>query len=127
MATLTRDEYSKLLAICLATYTLALELNDELEHTKFYRQKLKQKLKAVNDELEELTNNYHLIVNEQNDAPELETQGQQTVRIVEKFVKIIKEKDLELINAFFDSILNGEVAFMDGKKHKKILNQLEKI
>jgi len=127
MATLTRKEVANLMAVGFALYTLQLEITDELENTNYYRQKLKQKIKAVRDELEELTNKFDAVVKAQEDSPEVESDAQKTVRLIEKFVRIIKEKDLELINAFFDSILSGEVAFMDGKKHKKILNQLEKI
>jgi hypothetical protein len=127
MATLTRKEAANLMAVGFALYTLQLEITDELEATNYYRQKLKQKIKAVRDELEELTNKFDAVVKSQEDAPEVESDAQKTVRLIEKFVRIIKEKDLDLINVFFDSVLSGEVAFMDGNKHKKILNQLDKI
>jgi hypothetical protein len=127
MGALKKNEIANLMAVGFALYTLQLEITDELEHTNYFRHKLKNKIKAVQKELEELTNKFDLVVKEQHDADDVESDAQKTTRLIEKFVKMIKTKDLDFINVLFDDVLAGKVAFMDTQKHKKIFNSLEKI
>ena len=124
---MNRDEIARLMAVGLMQMQIQLEITDRLRMTTYYNQGFKNHLNKVVDYLEKIVDKHHAVLLQQQDEEEIQLQSQKIARIVEKFIDVLQVKDMELIDMFLDELKAGNVAYMDGKKHKKIFNSLEKI
>ncbi len=124
---MNREEVARLMAVGLMQMQIQLEITDRLKNTSYYKQGFRNNLNKVINYIEGVVDRHHELVLRQKDEEEIQLQSQKIARITEKFVDVVQSKDLELIDMFLDELLAGNIAYMDGKKHKKIFNSLEKI
>lgn len=127
MATLTKIEAGRLMASGYAVNGLQAEILEELMQTNYYSGAFKNKINGLQKEILKREELILSAFGNQDDPEGYEKDYMQFQRIIEKFVQVLKEKDLGLVLMFLDELLAGRVGYMDGKKHKKILNQIEKI
>ena len=124
---MNKEEVARLMAVGLMQMQIQLEITDRLKNTPYYKQGFRNNLNKVVSYLEGIVDIHLAVLLQQTDEEEIQLQSQKIARIVEKFIDVLQVKDMELIDMFLDELKAGNIAYMDGKKHKKIFNSLEKI
>lgn len=101
---MTQAEKIKLAAVLFASTQIQIELIDRLKETPLYRQNLKNLYNKVQKENERLITAFYGNIKE-----DAELIFYDITKIVEKFVDVVEEKDIAVVDMFLTDYLNDNL------------------
>lgn len=98
------------------------ELMDELKGTSIYNQRLKNLGNQIQKENAKIIDRFYEVLDNES-----EMYFNQSVEMVETLIEVIKKGDIGVLIQLLKDYRDGRISVVDGNKHKKMLDQMEKL
>jgi hypothetical protein len=119
-----KNKQLKMAMMYFASAQLQIQIIDSLKGTSMYRQKVKNISNKLIKELESDIDDLYS-VDKMTDTAQVFFA--KTCDAVDTFISAVENSDIDLFITLLKEFRDGNIAVMDGQKHKKILDQQKKL
>lgn len=119
---MTPEQKQQMAMVFFATCQLQIETIDDLKGSSLYKRKLKQLSNSIQKECIGIIDSFY-----GNHGSNDELIHNEIIKMVEIFLKSIKEKRIDIMMEILSEFDKGEIILIDETKHQKFIKQQEKI